>query len=942
MTLTPDDTRGPTGIRESGEERYRLFFECNPQPMWVYDVETLAFLEVNHAAIQHYGYSRDEFLDMTIADIRPPEDVPRLRANVAGVRERVHDRAGQWRHLRKDGSLIDVEIVSHVLQYEGRLAELVVATDITERLRTEREITERLEYERTVARLASQISAHATLDETACSALAELGAMSGADRTYIFQFSSDGTFMDNTHEWCAEGVRPEVARLQGLRTDAFPWIVRMLAAGECVDCPDVAALPPEAAHEREILEAQDVRSMFILPLHARGALAGFAGLDNTRTTHGIPEHAKQALHVAVNLFSAALEHERTVNQRRHAAARLEGFLAHSPLLFTEFDLDGVYRLANPAAAAVLGKSPGEVTGRRVEELLPQAVAKRFRERLRTVAETRAPLHVQDALPSASGTRHYQTVLFPMLDPAGNPLSIGAVGQDVTEQRIEETRLRLQGAALEAAANTIIITNRAGEIEWANPAFTAASGYAIEEAIGKNPRDLVKSGVHAKEFYRHMWDTILSGQVWRGEMTNRRKDGSLFHEAATITPVRDHTGAITHFIGVKEDVTEKKRIEAQFLQAQKMESIGRLAGGVAHDFNNMLGIILGHAEIALGGIEDGDPLAAGLREIQQAAQRSAQLTRQLLAFARQQAATPQLIDLNASIGQMLRMLQRLIGENIALNWVPCDGTAAVLMDPAQVDQILANLVLNARDAITGSGGIDIVTRRFAIEAGQGRRPGGLPPGNYVELSVADTGCGMDSETIEKIFEPFFTTKAVGQGTGLGLPTVFGIVKQNLGHIEVESAPGKGTLFRIHLPLRAPGAGPCAPPAESGARVPEGAETILLVEDDAALLRLQKRMLEPLGYTVLAANGPREALDFVQDHPGEIHLVLTDVVMPEMSGHELRQRIQQRRPGMRALFMSGYTADIIAQHGVIDEGIQFIEKPFTRAELAAKVRQALAVS
>ncbi len=430
-----------------------------------------------------------------------------------------------------------------------------------------------------------------------------------------------------------------------------------------------------------------------------------------------------------------------------------------------------------------------------------------------------------------------------------------------------------------------------------------------------------------------------------------RDG-LVHEATTLTPLAgvvrnyrvvsspllDATGEVTAAIEMVEDVTEKLALESQLQQARKMESVGRLAGGVAHDFNNMLGVILGHTEVALQQVDPAQPLYADLSEIKQAAERSADLTRQLLAFARKQTVAPKVLDLNEAVAGMLKMLERLIGEDIDLNWRPGTSLWPVKVDPSQVGQILANLCVNARDAIADVGTMTIETGNSTLDAACCAAHAATLPGDYVWIAVSDNGCGMDKETLARLFEPFFTTKAVGEGTGLGLATVYGIVKQNEGFTNVVSEPGAGATFTIYLPRYIAKAeqiskeGRMAPAAR-------GQEAILLVEDEPAILKLTTRMLESQGYTVLAASTPGEAIRLARERAGDLHLLLTDVVMPEMNGRDLAKNLLSLYPQMRRLFMSGYTANVIAHHGVLDEGVNFIQKPFSAQDLATQVRRAL---
>ena len=388
----------------------------------------------------------------------------------------------------------------------------------------------------------------------------------------------------------------------------------------------------------------------------------------------------------------------------------------------------------------------------------------------------------------------------------------------------------------------------------------------------------------------------------------------------------------------EAEAERGRLQGQLLQAQKMESIGRLAGGVAHDFNNMLGAILGYAEMALNDVAPTDPLHADLVEIQKAAQRSADLTRQLLAFARKQVIAPRVFDLDDMVESLLKMLRRLIGEDVELTWLAGAGSWPVRMDPSQVDQVLANLCINARDAIAGVGKVTIATSRAVFTDADCAEQPGATAGEFVRLSVSDDGDGMDKEVLAHIFEPFFTTKQLGEGTGLGLATVYGIVKQNEGFVNVYSEPGLGTTFNIYLP-RYVGPEEPPPPIDAVTELSTGHEVVLLVEDEPTILRMVRRALTSLGYRVLAAATPGDAMRLATSHAGPIHVLLTDVVMPEMNGRDLARRVMSLHPELSCVFMSGYTADVIANRGVLDEGVYFIQKPFSINALAAKMREAV---
>ena len=510
-------------------------------------------------------------------------------------------------------------------------------------------------------------------------------------------------------------------------------------------------------------------------------------------------------------------------------------------------------------------------------------------------------------------------------------------RDITAYRGAEAERKLLMAAIEQAGDAIVMTDDLGAIQYVNPAFERTSGYTSEEVVGRNPR-ILKSGSQDNSFYRNLWDTISDGRIWAGTIVNKRKDGKLYTEETKISPLRNPSGQVVHYVAVQRDITEHLHLTAQLQQAQKMEAVGLLAGGVAHDYNNMLSVILGYSELALGKVKKTDTLHSDLEEIYKAAIRSTEITRQLLAFARKQIINPVVLNLNHNVQSMLKMLERLIGEDITLAWCPEIDLHPIKMDPAQIDQLLANLCVNARDAIADVGRVTIETKNIAIDATYCEHNAGFVPGKYALLTVSDDGCGMDKDTLSHIFEPFFTTKGMGQGTGLGLSTVYGIVKQNDGFINVYSEPENGTTFRIYLPWYA--GQPVEVQRENIEEIPlSSGEMVLVVEDEPLLLKMDKNMLESLGYRVLTAAAPSEAIDLAEAHAGEIRLVITDVVMPEMNGRDLAEKLQALYPDMKILFMSGYTATAIAHRGVLDEGVNFIQKPFSFKGLSIKVRELL---
>ena len=623
---------------------------------------------------------------------------------------------------------------------------------------------------------------------------------------------------------------------------------------------------------------------------------------------------------------------------KESASFLNTLLEAMPVPVFYKDLEGRFTGFNRAFETFFGKTRADLVGKTVFETSPRELAEIYHARDLELFQKPGMQVYEAKVQDAQGGMHdvvYHKATYARADGKVGGL-IGVILEITERVQAEADRARL-ATAVEQSAETIVITDVAGTILYANPAFEKTTGYARSEAVGQNPR-ILQSGQQDAEFYRRMWSALKRGEVWRGHFVNRRKDGTAYEEEASISPVRDAAGQIVNYVAAKRDVTHVARLEDQLRQAQKMEAVGRLAGGVAHDFNNLLTGIMGYAELCLDEIAPGHPIRKWLGEIKVEVGRSADITRQLLAFARKQTVAPKVMDLNDAVAGMLNLMRRLIGENLQLAWLPGAELWPIRIDPSQVDQILANLCVNARDAIAGVGKITLATENVQLDSEFcSRRADGLP-GDYVLLTVTDDGCGMDAETQAQIFEPFFTTKGLGKGTGLGLATVYGIVKQNGGFIYVCSEPDKGTAFRIYLPRVAAEA--VAAAARPATEAPRGSgESVMVVEDEKSLRELCGLFLGDLGYKVLTAETPGEALQMAGKCAAPIHLLLTDVVMPGMDGKQLARRLNALKPSVRVLFMSGYTADVIARDGALERGTAFLAKPFTRIELASKVHEVL---
>ncbi len=508
--------------------------------------------------------------------------------------------------------------------------------------------------------------------------------------------------------------------------------------------------------------------------------------------------------------------------------------------------------------------------------------------------------------------------------------------DITERKRAEAELSKLWRAVEQSPVSVVITDLFGRIEYVNPKSIEVSGYSEQELIGKNP-SILKSGLTDPKVYEELWSTITSGREWHGELHNRKKNGELFWESGHISAIKNSEGQVTHFVGVKEDVTERKLAIEQLRQVQKMEAIGQLAGGIAHDFNNLLTVINGYSTLLVRSLDQGSQAHKEAEQILRAGERAADLTRQLLSFSRRQILEPRVLDINKQVKAVQKMLQRLIGEHIGLVTSLSEDAGFVRIDPGQLEQIVMNLIVNARDASEIGGVITVATTNFELDREFSHLHPGSLPGSYVRLSVADQGQGMSEEVKQRLFEPFFTTKEMGRGTGLGLATVYGIVKQSGGYIEVVSEPGQGACINVYLPRASePLPAPTAHPAEEEI---DSSHTVLIVEDEPGVLNLVVHTLRMRGFTVFAATDPEQGIALFEEHSQEIDMLLTDVVMPFMSGPALAEQLIARKRELKVLFMSGHADDRANLEKILEKGMQFLPKPFAGDALIRKVRETL---
>ncbi|MEI6611042.1 MAG: PAS domain S-box protein, partial [Deltaproteobacteria bacterium] len=600
--------------------------------------------------------------------------------------------------------------------------------------------------------------------------------------------------------------------------------------------------------------------------------------------------------------------------------------------------EGVFTFVSPAWTVLLGHPTEQIIGQSLQQFIHPEDSEVF-ELFMSIVIGKGQRHegVEYRVRNAEGSWCWNTTTaVPLKGEDGRVIGYEGIARDITDHKKVEEEQRQLFTGIEQISEAIMIAKPDGTIIYVNPAFEKITGYSRAEALGKNPR-ILKSGRHDEAFYRELWGTLGQGSVWAGHLFNRKKDGAIYEEEATISPVHDAAGKIVSYVAVKRDVTPEMVLQRQLLQAQKLESVGRLAGGVAHDFNNLLMVVGGYTSLLMKRLPEEDPGHFMLHEISRAAARGAALTQQLLAFGRKQVVQIRQIQLNTVIEEFENMLKQLLREDIHVVLKLAPDLVPVMGDSNQVGQILMNLMINARDAMPKGGTLTVETSN--IDAGSAGSLGfeALPEGRYAMLSVRDTGVGMSPEVQSHLFEPFYTTKDQGKGSGLGLSIVHGIVKQHGGHIAVQSQVGEGTVFRILLPKSQESFSSGRTSPKRNEKSEGGKETILLVEDEEALRKVTTEILRSAGYRVIHASGAEEALGILREPKNIICLMLSDVVMPGMQGTELSEVALGLRPTLKVALMSGYSDDRIMERVISQKNVTFIPKPISADQLLRKLRE-----
>ncbi len=911
---------------------------------------------VNPAFERMSGFSLSELTGRVPEEMIVADDPRRLGEE---IRSTVRDR-GEWSGeltcRRKAGEEYPIETRVFALRDgKDRLVRIAaIQQDISERKQAERAFQEREKgFREQNARLLALISGGTwykkNLKQAVAGNLETCSEFIRTERISVWLYNRDYTRLRCFDLF--ERSRGGHSEGEELNSGGFPSYTNSHVRGRAIAAEDVLADPRTRDVPAAYYRKHDVRSLLDSPIWIHGRIGGLLSFEQVGSPRSWSPDDERIATTMSALLALCFEREER-RQTEEALQASKDFLDH---VFDSIQ-DGLSVLNTDLTIRHANRMMNEW----YRPNLPLEGKKCYRAyhnadrpcdpcpTLRSLRSGRTEREVVPGLPG-SAAEWIELFSYPIKDPeTGKVTGVVEFVRDITERQRFEQVLRLHSQLLDSVRESVVAADLDGRVTYWSRGAEKLYGYTPEEVLGKPYRDFAgpvdppnEAAFRAK---------IIKDGSWQGEHLQKNRGGRTFWTSTLISLVTDSRRRPTGFIGIDRDIShlkhaeeEREKLREELYQAHKMESVGRLAGGVAHDFNNMLQTIIGNAELASGRVTPESPVGEHLQEILSAARHSAELTGQLLTFARKQVTRPEIIDLNKTVASMAGVLRRLIRENVTLSWKPGRGAGRVEFDPGQLNQVLANLVVNARDAIRESGEIIISTEKILCDSKLCRAHPGSRPGEHALLSVADNGRGMNREELNRLFDPFFTTKEVGKGTGLGLATVYGIVRQNNGFIEVESEPGRGTVFRIYLPSRRieekdkndveTADRKTGPSREEGA-------TVLLVEDEPALLKLCRKFLEEEGYRVLAAAHSKEAIKLADEHPGQIDLLVTDVVMPGLSGPELWRRLAGGRPGLKRIFISGYADASDIRREISREGVRLLRKPFALGELKSRVAEVLA--
>jgi len=1042
----------PSKTSLANDTNFELLFSNNPCPMYLIDRKTLRFLEVNAAAIDQYGFSREEFLAMGAMDIRPSEDVPRLLESVRETGGPVASK-GHWRHRRKTGEIFDVEVTGQSIPFAGHDAILAVAQDISARKAAEEKVAERTAYlqaltqnnplgivtvdaERRVQMcnpVFERLFGYSLAEirgKTLESFLAPLGQetemarmIGRAESGEVVRATSkrrrrDGSLVDvrilgvplvvngkgmgsfGMYEDITERTRAEEARqlaeekYRRIFDNAVEGFFESTPAGRFVTVnPAMARIAGYSSPEEMISEVHDIGKQLYVEPEARKDVKRKLEEDGVLEGYECHMLRKDGSKIWVSLNTRALRDasgkivthdgtavDTTERKRSDLERQVTAEIMHA--MGVTDNLDDLLRLIHGALSKVVAADNCFVA---LFDLSSGMISFPFfvdkhdaRPPSQKMGRGGASYVFRTGQPMLISAERYQQLIasgevelrgtparswlgVPLRTPAGKigVLTVRDYERDnaYTQRDIEFLmsvggqialaieRKRAEEALRANEARLRVLIEQLPAVLWTadkDLRFTSVLGAGLAR-LGLKQNQLV--GMTLSEYFETSDRTFVPiaahHRAVAGEPVTFHLEWKGGSYACHVEPLRDSAGEMQGAICMALDVTDRKQLEEQFRQAQKMEAVGRLAGGIAHDFNNLLMVIQGYADLLVDRLPAGDSLRRNAEQIQTAAQRASSLTRQLLAFSRKQIMEPKVLNIQAVVAEMEKMLRRLIGEDVDLEISYAPDLGLVKADRSQIEQVIMNLAVNARDAMPNGGRLTIETSNVEFDTSRSHLPVVLAPGKYVMLAVTDNGSGMDAETQAHIFEPFFTTKEQGKGTGLGLATVYGVVKQSGGYVWVYSEPGQGTTFKIYLPRIEEEVTLESRDSRVGSSsVPRGSEVVLLVEDEKGVRELARQYLEISGYTVIEAENGHTALELAAMHVGRIHLLMTDIVMPGISGRELADRVASIRPGIKVLYMSGYTEQAVLHQGILQTDAVLLQKPFSLAKLATKLHEILA--
>ena len=923
----------------SSENRYRFLFESSADGFFMID-ENGKFMQVNEAGCEKLGYTRGEIIGQSIEKIIPPQVHSRTGSRVRqAFLEK--DITFESLHLRKDGTQIPVEVRSRAVLFEGKPVLLSTARDLTERKKAEKAIAQRNRQLKILSTASVKINAVLNVSDIlrtlVLSGIELVGATSGT-----VGLLEEGILVFREYFRSGDVMPIDVRFAPGQGTPGFAYTAkRSRITNEPERDPLVI---------RELHEKFGIYNVIDVPIISRkGEVLGAFAIHNSIDRRPFTEDDVEMLEGLAASASVALENATLLTDMTRAEAAIreseEKFrtLVESSLVGVYIIQDGRFVYTNPAMSKMYHYTAAEFMAMPsvLDTVAPedhQAVMDNIRKRIDGEAES---IKYDFTAVKRNGERVRVEVFGSRTSYHGRPAVIGTA-EDVTERKNAEERLRHSEeryrSLFEESIDAIYVTTPAGKFLDINTAGVKLFGF--------DSRDELLALENVKELYDNPEERERTKQIMETDgfmrdnlITVRRKDGIRLIVQDSATVLRDADGKPIAYRGILRDVTEKRKLEEQLLQSQKLESLGQLTSGIAHDFNNVLGGIIGFTELALGKIGEDHPVNGYLMRIYGLADRAAKITKQLLAFARRQILMPRELNLNELIGDILELLKRLLGEQIQVRFIPGAELKTILADPSQVEQVVLNLSVNAGDAMEHGGKLTIETANTRLDEFYCRTHTNVRPGEYAVITVSDTGTGMDQVTLERIFEPFYTTKEIGKGTGLGLSVVHGIIRQHGGTISVYSEKGKGTTFKVYFPA-AKGIARKSPDRQGRAtKISRGSETVLVVEDNEELREFMRTFLVENGYTVLTAREGEEGLAAFERQPSNISLIISDIVMPKMSGKALKEAVDKRFPGRKFLFISGYTDNDVHQGFILDEKVDFLQKPFTAIEFSERVRKIL---